>query len=336
MIGAGLVAQSDPRLSPDFTELRSALFLLRVDSMNSISPWIPAVAIAAAFGCGGRDAGTNAGTGAATGGSPGSTSTIGTSDSGASDAACSSNSLLSGASYNIAKSRFAFGSMPLAQDVGRFVRWVGSDGVVAIWSDGSVLGIMNGGASESDLPDWSMDSSKLAAHTIDYWLSMGVASCQIANKGILGSGSIGGSINGGSTVTTSSRTIALSRGINGVPVVESLAVARFNVNDQTTQETFYWPEIPADVVSMAVVWNNQLADPNALASYKAKLPADAQGEGRVVIHHTTAGSSSAFQTAATYDVLQTAPPPANDGGLIAFQAAELSCDQNGNRVTTVW
>jgi hypothetical protein len=302
--------------------------------MNSISPWIPAVAIVAAFGCGGRGTGTNAGTVTASGGSPGSTPTIGTSGSGASGAACSSNSVLPGASYDISRSRFAFGSMPSAQDAGGFVRWVGSDGVVAIWSDGSVLGIMNGGALESDLPDWSTDSSKLAAHTTDYWLSMGVASCQIANRAILGSGSIGGSVNGGASVTASSQTVGLSRGINGVPVVESLAVARFNVNDQTTQEAFYWPEIPADVVSTAVTWNNQLGDPNALASYKAKLPADAQGQGRVVIHHTSAGSSSPFQTAATYDVLQTAPPLANDGG--AFQPAEFRFDQTGNRVMIAW
>jgi hypothetical protein len=303
--------------------------------MNSISPWIPAVAIMAAFGCGGRGAGTNAGTGTATGGSPGATPIIDTSGSGASGAACSSNSPLLGASYDIAKSRFAFGSMPSAQDAGGLERWVGSDGVVAIWSDGSVLGSMNAGALETDLPDWSMDSSKLAEHTLDYWLSMGVASCQIANHGFFESVSTGGSINGGSTVTTSSLTVALSRGITGVPVVGSLAVARFNINDQTTQEAFYWPEIPADVVSTAVTWNNQLADPNALASYKTKLPGDAQGQGRIAIHHTSAGSSSAFQTAATYDVLQTAPSPANDGG-IAFQPAEFSFDQNGNRATTFW
>jgi hypothetical protein len=73
-----------------------------------------------------------------------------------------------------------------------------------------------------------------------------------------------------------------------------------------------------------------------VASYKTKLPADAQGQGRIVIHHTSAGSFSAFHTAATYDVLQTAPPPANDGGLIAFQPAEFSFDQNGSRVMIAW
>ena len=48
------------------------------------------------------------------------------------------------------------------------------------------------------------------------------------------------------------------------------------------------------------------------------------------------GASSPFQTAATYDVLQTAPPRGNDGGLIAFQPAEFSFDQSGSRAMTAW
>ena len=99
------------------------------------------------------------------------------------------------------------------------------------------------------------------------------------------------------------------------------------MNDQTTYESFFWPEIPANVVSAAIALQNQNADPNALAAYKAKLPADAQGQGRVVIHHTSAGSLQPFQTAATYDVVETTPE--DDGG-------DLNFDQNGNPVTTAW
>jgi hypothetical protein len=255
------------------------------------------------------------------------TARTGTSRSAASAGTCSPSSLLSGASYDITKSRFAFGSMPSAQDAAKLLRWVGSDGVVAIFSDGSELGSMNANAPESNLPDWSADSAKLSAHASDYWVSMGVASCQITDTGINGSGGGGGSIEGGVTFTAGPSTVTLARGIDGIPVVDSLAAARFDVNDQTTFEAFYWPEIPANVMSAAVAFKNQLADPNALAAYKTMLQADAQGQGRVVIHHTHAGSLSSFQTAATYDVIQTAP--LNDG-------ADLNFDQNGNPVTTVW
>jgi hypothetical protein len=42
-------------------------------------------------------------------------------------------------------------------------------------------------------------------------------------------------------------------------VVESLAVARFDIDNQTTYEAFYWPEIPGDVVSTAIAFGAQLA-----------------------------------------------------------------------------
>jgi hypothetical protein len=205
---------------------------------------------------------------------------------------------------------------------------VGSDGALAIFSDGSEMGLMDANAPESNLPDWSTDSSLLIAHATAYWVSMGVASCQIVASGVDGSVGGGGPTDGApTTVTSGPSSVTLARGIDGVPVVESLAVASFDVDDQTTYESFYWPEIPANVVSAAIAFQNQLADPNALAAYKAKLPADAQGQGRVVIHHTSAGSLQPFQTAATYDVVETTPE--DDGG-------DLNFDQNGNPVTTAW
>jgi hypothetical protein len=107
--------------------------------------------------------------------------------------------------------------MPSKEVTGSLVRWVGSDGVVGIFSDGSELGIMNAGAPEANLPDWSTDASKLSAHAIAYWVSMGVATCQIANTGIDGSASAGGSIDGGFTITAGPST-DLSFDSNGNPV----------------------------------------------------------------------------------------------------------------------
>jgi hypothetical protein len=74
---------------------------------------------------------------------------------------------------------------------------------------------------------------------------------------------------------------------------------------------------------------------SGLAAYKAKLPADAQGQGQVLIHHTSAGSSSPFHAAVTYDVVQT-EPPSDSGGISLGGEADLSFDPNGNPVTTAW
>jgi hypothetical protein len=230
-------------------------------------------------------------------------------------ASCSSTAALSGASYDITKSRFAFGSKPTEQNVPNLVRWVGSDGVVGISSSGSEMGVMNAGAPETKLPDWSKDFSKLTTHVTAYYASMGVPNCQISSIS--------------ATYGSSGTTPRLERGLDGIPVAESHAYARFEVDDQTTEEGFYWPEIPAGVVTAAVAFKSKLADPKALAAYKAKLPSDAQGPGKVVIHHTSALSlsPSPFKAEGTYDVIQTTPQ--DDGGPLSF-------DENGKAVTTVW
>jgi hypothetical protein len=244
------------------------------------------------------------------------------------EASCATGQPLTGASYDVAKSRFAFGSKPAAIDVGALVRWTGTDGVVAIWTDGSEMASMNAGAPEADLPDWSRDGDALAAHVTAYFVSMGVATCQISGTDGTYSAGGGGSTDGDATFMTTSQTnVGLVRTIDGVPVVESLAFARFDTSDQTTYETFYWPTIPADVVAAARAFHDQLAAPEALAAYKAKLPANAQGDGRVVIHHRVSGSSLPFTAVAVYDTVQMTPE--NDGG-------DLSFDPSGKLVMDTW
>jgi len=117
----------------------------------------------AASESGGSGASGDTTAGAASGASGISSSTAsGESDGGTSGsedavASCPSNAPLSGATYDITKSRFAFGSTPSKQNTGSLVRWVGSDGAIAISSDGSEEGELNGGAPEANLPDWSTD-----------------------------------------------------------------------------------------------------------------------------------------------------------------------------------
>ncbi|HZU85565.1 MAG TPA: hypothetical protein VE987_21695 [Polyangiaceae bacterium] len=239
-----------------------------------------------------------------------------------SPASCQPGATLTGASYDIAKSRFAFGSTPAPEDAGSLVRWVGRDGVVAIFQGGEELGSLNGGAPEANLPDWSSDTAALAAHVSAYFESMGVAACQIATPGVLSSASGGGSVDGGSFVVAGPTSVVLSRAVDGIPVVESLAGARFDTDDQTTEEDFYWPEVPASVVVDARSLRDRLADPRVLAAYKATLPSNAQGDGQVVIHHSIGGSAPPLRAAATYDVTTSGLFPTT-----------LSFDANGQPVT---
>ena len=56
-------------------------------------------------------------------------------------------------------------------------------------------------------------------------------------------------------------------------------------------------------MSEARALRDQLSTPGARAAYKAKLPANAQDEGQVVIHHSGTIWGSSFQSVASYDVI---------------------------------
>jgi hypothetical protein len=227
---------------------------------------------------------------------------------------CEVGAPLLGASYDVTKSRFAFGSTPVRDDANGFVRWVGVDGVVAIEKSGGEIGSMNGGAPEASLPDWSNDPTALGMHVTAYFASFGVSACQVG----------GAPVNGGS----GGRTITLVRSVDGIIIGESLAYARLDNQDQSTSEGFYWPTIPADVVTSARAFHARLADPTQLAAYKAKLPADAQGDGIVNLHHSGSSSTSPFAAAATYDV-ETPPSQLGRGSTLSF-------DADANPVSMAW
>ena len=244
---------------------------------------------------------------------------------------CLPGAPLIGATYDVSKSRFAFGSTPIAQDAAGMTRWVGADGVVSIESCGRETGSMNAGAPAASLPDWSSDPAALSTHVRDYFLSLGIEPCQIASTTVMAGGSITCSTGPDASCVQGNpeRTIALARGVDDIPVSESNAYARFNVNDQSISEGMYWPTVPADTVSAARALRDEFADPTALAAYQSKLPSNAQGTGQVVIHHSSCfGLSSApFQSAATYDVAQS--NPLGMGSMLSF-------DADGNPVTTSW
>jgi len=222
---------------------------------------------------------------------------------------CAPGETLKGASYDVTKSRFAFGSTPVRDDANGFARWVGKDGVVAITASGWEIGGLNAGAPEGSLPNWSDDPAAFTAHVRAYLESFGIDDCQVGNAGVDGG---------------AAPTVGLARAVDGIPVGESIAFASIDDADQSTSEGFYWPTVPADVVTAARDLRDRLADPTALAAYKAKLPPAAQGDGEVVIHHSDSTMTGPFSAAATYDV--------NELG----EEVTASFDADGNPVPATW
>jgi hypothetical protein len=185
------------------------------------------------------------------------------------------------------------------------VRWSGPDGVVAIMQSGVETGSRNSGSPAASVPPSPDDAGTLAVIVGQYYESMGVPSCQVESSGTVlwnYSGAGYTSPEAGPPPGERQYTMGLRRALQGIPVWESIAYAIFDADGQTTDEGFYWPEIPKDVVVTAVAFQEQLSTPSGLAAYEAKLPVDAQALGLVVIHHTVGNWLSTFQAVVTYDV----------------------------------
>lgn len=205
--------------------------------------------------------------------------------------------------YDLAKSKFAFGGTPTKTEMNGLVRWVGPQGTLVI----SPLGDVNASTNGASGADWSADPTALTAHVRAYLVSLGIAECQIGKE----------QVNAGS----GGRTILLQRTVVGVDVVSSTAGARMNTDDKSTYEIIRWPAIPSATIAAAKSFRDQLADPTALATYRTKLPANAQGEGQVAIHHTIRFTNP-MRFDVTWDV--------NTGSAVE------SFDANGAKISGVW
>jgi hypothetical protein len=206
---------------------------------------------------------------------------------------CDPGAALTGMTYDVGKSKFAFGGTPAASPFpSGGTHYIGPHGAMLIDQYGYVSATMNGDAPENGLADFAGDDAAILQHAKDYFGAMGLDGCQITTPSVLSGGSGSGSSSGSVTVSTS-RTLSMNRAVDGIPVFNSMANAEFRAGDVTTFEAVRWPTISADVVSAARALRDQLKDPAKLAAYRAKLPANAQGDGQVVIEHT------GFSTAAT-------------------------------------
>ena len=213
----------------------------------------------------------------------------------AASSSCAPGAMLTGAAYDVGKSKFAFGSKPVRSLQGTDVHWTGANGVVAMDASGYTLGILNAGVAEANVADWNADDTALTAHMQAYFAAMGVDACQLAAAQI-------------TSDSSGQATPILNRAVDGIAVLESFAWARIDANDLSTGEGFWWPTVSAAVVSAARAFRDQLGDPTALAAFKAKLPANAQGDGQVVIHHSSGLMSATSVAVASYDVVGTAGP----------------------------
>jgi hypothetical protein len=215
--------------------------------------------------------------------------------------ACSHDAALAGASYDVSQSKFAFGNKPSLDTAHHQTRWVGRDGIATIANNGAAVAIMNSRAPALDLPSWSDDPGALEDRVVDYFANMGIERCQVGEPDITSNGAGVQAADGSLSMKWDPPTVVLTRAIDSISIPESRASARWVSGDRATAESLYWPTIPAEVVRDAFALQAILRDPSQLTNYKARLPDDARGDGKVVIHHNDQ-PGPAFRATAVYEV----------------------------------
>ncbi|MDC0746044.1 hypothetical protein [Polyangium mundeleinium] len=208
----------------------------------------------------------------------------------------------------IAMSLFSTGPAATSQLENGYQKVVGSEGVFATDStNGAVLAIPNSGAHALSVGPYSISASEHNDRVRTYFVAAGIPADQI------GSVSVHTMVERGGLVQDLIKPDApqlklvayyslLNRAVDGIPVADSVAWARFNAEDVVVSETVFWPEIPGQAVADAKKMALTLADPSARAAFRAKLPVTDESEGHVVIRHSTHTWRGGFVAVASYDV----------------------------------
>jgi hypothetical protein len=92
----------------------------------------------------------------------------------------------------------------------------------------------------------------------------------------------------------------ITRQINGIPVPDSFASARFNADGEVVEEWVYWPTIPQHAIAEAQsIVHAHAAGSAALATLPTRFQSS-PGEG--AIRHSDFADESGFQAFGSFDV----------------------------------
>lgn len=208
-----------------------------------------------------------------------------------------------GYQHTFASSRFKPGhSLYEKQDLG-FAKTVGDQGVFATFAhNGAVLATPNSGSPSLSVAAPEGGAEGHNARVVEYFVGAGLPKNQIEAVGA----SAEQFLSGGPDGTRAERFVAwytvVRRHVSGIPVWDSVAWARINVDGDVVAETVYWPVISGAVLQEAEALKSALSDPAQAEALSEKLPKGATGPGKVVIRHTSFAHRGAFWARAAYDV----------------------------------
>jgi hypothetical protein len=235
--------------------------------------------------------------------------------------------VINGYQHSSERSRFHLGSHIATRDENGWHRVIGTEGTFATRPrSGCTRAIADADSAALAAPPLTTDAVKHNDFTRAYFVAVGVPAAQIDTVGVYTHMLSGAESPTG--MRTPARfvayTSAMSRAIDGIPVIGSVAWARFTKNGETVDEGICWPDVPAAVVEEAKVLRDNLSHPVFSASLRSKLPTKNK-EGRVVILHPSGASTEVPIFQISYDVTE------RDGRGVPV---ERHFDQNGREFRT--
>jgi hypothetical protein len=94
----------------------------------------------------------------------------------------------------------------------------------------------------------------------------------------------------------------LERSVDGIPVADSFAWARVNVEGHIVEEAVYWPAIAGTVVANARQLREVRDDPERRRTFAALISAEGSS-AQIAIRHSSASSDEPFEAFASVDLL---------------------------------
>lgn len=219
-------------------------------------------------------------------------------------------SALRGYEHSAAASRFVIGTQLEERLESGMRKVVGANGVFAVEARTKmVLAIPDATAPTRARPPMP-DAAAHAAAVRSYFVSAGLPEDQILEVRTQTTMQ-GGGPETGEPMNPSMAKLQYYYGCvmrktpTGIPIPDSFAYARINVDGDVVEEGVYWPDIPANALSDADTVRSTAATPSSRAALSAKVAQLADTEpqnGRAVIRHTSGFWNGSFAALASFDV----------------------------------
>lgn len=235
--------------------------------------------------------------------------------------------------HELTRSKFRPGTALESRLDQGFQKVIGMDGVFAVRErTGWAAAVPNGGAPSTRRPRYPGVASDHNARVLSYFKVAGLPEEQIGGVHVH-------TLMEGSGLTASARPTdklvayysLLERVVDGVPVADSFAWARFNADDEIVEEELYWPDLPSALHSQISEFKQKLADPQQAAALDEAIARSQPGLGNtekaLVVFHTNAVSSLPPSAGVAVNVL-----PVTTRGGKSGRRPTLQFDITGARV----